>query len=117
MKLGKVLWIGWIKYYYDKNSNPQSPGFACSDSHHEHRNHTWQLHQPWQWLRPALYPWFLGATQEQIAELHNTGGHRYEAKVRLLDDWENGLKIMELAYMDHTMGMVIILLRVKTKPL
>ena len=63
VKLGKVLWIGWIKYYYDKNSNPQTPGFVCSASHHKHRNQTCQLHQPWQWLRPALYTWFLAAKQ------------------------------------------------------
>ena len=41
----------------------------------------------------------------------------YEAKVRLLDDRDNGLDILQLAYMDHTMGMVIILPRVKTNPL
>ena len=46
--------------------------------------------------------------------MHNTGGHSYEAKVHLLDDRDNGLNIIELAYMDHTMGMVITLLRVKT---
>ena len=115
MKLGKVLWIGWIKYYYDKNSNPQTPGSACSASHHG--NHTCQLHQPWQWLRPALYTWFLAAKQQQIAELHNTGGHSYEAKVRLLDDRDKSLDILLLAYMDHTMGMVIMLPRVKTNPL
>ena len=23
--LGEVSWIGWNKYYYDKNSNPQTP--------------------------------------------------------------------------------------------
>ena len=71
----------------------------------------------WQWLRPALYTWFLGATQEQIAELHDTGGHSYEAKVCLLDNRDNSLDILQLAYMDHTMGMVIILPRVKTNPL
>ena len=41
----------------------------------------------------------------------------YEAKVRLLDNRDNGLDILQLAYMDHTMGMVIILPRVKTNPL
>ena len=46
--------------------------------------------------------------------MHNTGGHSYEAKVRLLDDRDNGLDILQLAYMDHTMGMVIMLPRVKT---
>ena len=49
--------------------------------------------------------------------MHNTGGHSYEAKVRLLDNRDNGLDILQLAYMDHTMGMVIILPRVKTNPL
>ena len=49
--------------------------------------------------------------------LHNTGGHSYEAKVRLLDDRDNSLDILLLAYMDHTMGMVIILPRIKTNPL
>ena len=49
--------------------------------------------------------------------LQNTGGHSYEAKVRLLDNRDNGLDILQLAYMDHTMGMVIILPRVKTNPL
>ena len=49
--------------------------------------------------------------------MHNTGGHSYEAKVRLLDDRDNGLDILQLAYMDHTMGMVIMLPRVKTNPL
>ena len=111
-------WMDQItKYYYDKNRNPQTPGFACSASHHEHRNHTCQLHQHWQWLQPALYTWFLGATQYQIADLHNTGGHSYEAKVRLLDNRDNGLDILQLAYMDHTMGMVIILPRVKINTL
>ena len=52
-----------------------------------------------------------------MVELHNTGGHSYEAKVRLLDDRDNGLDILLLAYMDQTMGMVIILPRVKTNPL
>ena len=65
---------------------------------------------------PALYTW-QGAKQYQIAELHNTGGHSYEAKVRLLDDRDNGLDILQLAYMDQTMGMVIILPRVKTNTL
>ena len=46
--------------------------------------------------------------------MHNTEGHSYEAKVRLLDDRDNGLDILQLAYMDHTMGMVIMLPRVKT---
>ena len=46
--------------------------------------------------------------------MHNTGGHSYEAKVRLLDDRDNSLDILQLAYMDHTMGMVIMLPRVKT---
>ena len=46
--------------------------------------------------------------------MHNTGGHSYEAKVRFLDDMDNGLDILQLAYMDHTMGMVIMLPRVKT---
>ena len=46
--------------------------------------------------------------------MHNNGGHSYEAKVRLLDDRDNGLDILQLAYMDHTMGMVIMLPRVKT---
>ena len=46
--------------------------------------------------------------------MHNTGGHSYEAKVRLLDDRDNGLDILQLAYMHHTMGMVIMLPRVKT---
>ena len=50
-------------------------------------------------------------------KLHNTGGHSYEAEVRLLDDRDNSLDILLLAYMDHTMGMVIILPRVKTNPL
>ena len=45
---------------------------------------------------------------------NNTGGHSYEAKVRLLDDRDKGLDILQLAYMDHTMGMVIMLPRVKT---
>ena len=34
--------------------------------------------------------------------------------MRLLDDRDNGLDILQLAYMDHTMGMVIMLPRVKT---
>ena len=46
--------------------------------------------------------------------MHYTGGHSYEAKVCLLDDRDNGLDILQLAYMDHTMGMVIMLPRVKT---
>ena len=40
--------------------------------------------------------------------------------MRLLDDTDdrdNSLDILQLAYMDHTMGMVIILPRVKTNPL
>ena len=37
--------------------------------------------------------------------------------MRLLDDRDNSLDILELVYMDHTMGMVIILPRVKTNPL
>ena len=49
--------------------------------------------------------------------MHNTGGHSYEAKVRLLDDRDNSLDILLLAYMDQTMGMVIILPRVKTSTL
>ena len=52
--------------------------------------------------------------------MHNTGGHSYEAKVRLLDDTndrDHSLDILELAYMDHTMGMVIMLPRVKTNTL
>ena len=49
--------------------------------------------------------------------LNCTGGHSYEAKVRLLVDRDNSLDILLLAYMDHTMGMVIILPRVKTNPL
>ena len=101
MKLGKVSCIGWIKYYYDKNSNPQTPGFVCSASHHKHRNHTCQLHQPSSLhLVPGCYT---------ITD--------YEAKVRLLDNRDNGLDILQLAYMDHTMGMVIMLPRVKTNPL
>ena len=43
-----------------------------------------------------------------------------EAKVRLLDDTDNrdnSLNILEMPYMDQTMGMVIILPRVKTNPL
>ena len=40
-----------------------------------------------------------------------------KAKVRLLDVRDNDLDILQLAYMDHTMGMVIILPRVKTNPL
>ena len=32
----------------------------------------------------------------------------------LLDDRDNSLDILQLAYMDHTMGMVIMLPRVKT---
>ena len=48
---------------------------------------------------------------------NNTGGHSYEAKVRLLDDRDNSLDILQLAYMDHTMGMVIMLPRVKTNTL
>ena len=47
----------------------------------------------------------------------NTGGHSYEAKVRHLDNRDNSLDILQLAYMDHTMGIVIILPRVKTNPL
>ena len=35
----------------------------------------------------------------------------------LLDDRDNGLDILQLAYMDHTMGMVIMLPRVKTNTL
>ena len=35
----------------------------------------------------------------------------------VLDDRENGLDILQLAYMDHTMGMVIMMPRVKTNPL
>ena len=34
--------------------------------------------------------------------------------MRLLDDRDNSLDILLLAYMDHTMGMVIMLPRVKT---
>ena len=52
--------------------------------------------------------------------MHNTGGHSYEGKVRLLDDTDdrdNRLDILQLAYMDHTMGMVIMLPRVKTNTL
>ena len=37
--------------------------------------------------------------------------------MRLLDDRDNGLDILQLAYMDHTMGMVIMLPRVKTNTL
>ena len=37
--------------------------------------------------------------------------------MRLLDDRDNSLDILQLAYMDHTMGMVIMLPRVKTNPL
>ena len=37
--------------------------------------------------------------------------------MRLLDDRDNSLDILELAYMDHTMGMVIMLPRVKTNTL
>ena len=33
-----------------------------------------------------------------MVELHNTGGHSYEAKVRLLDDRDNGLDILQVAY-------------------
>ena len=35
----------------------------------------------------------------------------------LLDDRDNSLDILELAYMDQTMGMVIMLPRVKTNTL
>ena len=49
--------------------------------------------------------------------MHNTGGHSYEAKVRLLDDRDNSVDILQLANMDHTMGMVILLPRVKTNTL
>ena len=49
--------------------------------------------------------------------MHNTGGHSYKAKVRLLDDRDNSLDILELPYMDQTMGMVIMLPRVKTNTL
>ena len=48
---------------------------------------------------------------------NNTGGHSYEAKVRLLDTRDNGLDILQLAYMNHTMGMVIMLSRVKANTL
>ena len=34
--------------------------------------------------------------------------------MRLLDDRDNSLDILEMPYMDLTMGMVIMLLRVKT---
>ena len=34
--------------------------------------------------------------------------------MRLLDDRDNSLDILELPYMDHIMGMVIMLPRVKT---
>ena len=37
--------------------------------------------------------------------------------MRLLDDRDNGLDILQLAYMDQTMGMVIMLPRVKTNTL
>ena len=37
--------------------------------------------------------------------------------MRHLDNRDNGLDILQLAYMDHTMGIVIILPRVKTNPL
>ena len=37
--------------------------------------------------------------------------------MRLLDDRDNSLDILELPYMDQTMGMVIILPRVKTNTL
>ena len=37
--------------------------------------------------------------------------------MRLLDARANGLDILELPYMDHTMGMVIMLPRVKTNTL
>ena len=37
--------------------------------------------------------------------------------MRLLDDRDNGLDILQLTYMDHTMRMVILLPRVKTNTL
>ena len=37
--------------------------------------------------------------------------------MRLLDDRDNSLDILQLAYMDQTMGIVIILPMVKTNPL
>ena len=37
--------------------------------------------------------------------------------MRLLDTRDNGLDILQLAYMNHTMGMVIMLPRVKTNTL
>ena len=37
--------------------------------------------------------------------------------MRLLDDKDNSLDILQLAYMDHSMGMVIMLPRVKTNTL
>ena len=37
--------------------------------------------------------------------------------MRHLDNRDNSLDILQLAYMDHTIGMVIILPRVKTIPL
>ena len=65
-------------------------------------------------LRPQALRALPRITNTEITFACSTSLGSGSAQLFTDDDRDNGLDILQLAYMDHTMGMVIMLPRVKT---